>query len=124
MHCLVITFPIFTMRFDSLLSPVKINFMQSAVLHYSYSDVFPYLKKVCKRKGFHILKLNEESGEVIAERGWKILGNKSRIHFTLSKKSTLITQVNVEIMFDNIKKNKTDAGKFEEEVIHTIYKYF
>ena len=98
--------------------------MKSALLHYSYGEVFRYVEKVCQRNGFRIQKMNEENGEVTAERGWKVLGTKTHLHLKLEKRAKLITKVNVEVMLNRMKKNKTGADKIEEEIIDTIYKYF
>jgi len=98
--------------------------MKSALLHYPYDEVFRFVDKVCQRNGFRIHEINKESGEVIANRGYKLLGNKSRLHLKLERKAKLITKVNVEIMRERIKKNPAALQKMEEEIIDTIYKYF
>jgi hypothetical protein len=98
--------------------------MKSAMLHYSYSEVFKQLEKVCARNGFAILKSSEKDGEISAVRGWKILRNQTHLQISVQRKEKLVTKVFVEVKVTRKKNREIESAGIEEKLVDTIYKFF
>ncbi|MCX6292398.1 MAG: hypothetical protein NT126_11640 [Bacteroidetes bacterium] len=98
--------------------------MRSALLHYPFGEVFKSIEKVCDRNDFRITSSNEKKGEVTAERGRKIFGNKVLLHIKIEKREKLISKVNVTVLLSGIRKTEKDSLKIEEKIVDTVYKLF
>jgi hypothetical protein len=96
--------------------------MKSALLHFPYGEVFNSMEKVCRRNGFRVMDTNEKKGEINAEKGNRLFGNKILLHLKIQKQNTV--KVNIEIVASGWLKRFFNATEMEEKIVDSIYRHF
>jgi len=88
--------------------------MKSALLQYPYVDVFGPLEKICKKKGYSKIKIDQETGILHASKGIQLFNNHV----------DQITRINITASSFKISHGPKDLQEIEERFVETIYKFF
>ena len=98
--------------------------MKSALLHFPYGEVFNAMEKICSRNNFRIIDFNEKKGEINAEKGSSLIGNKISLHLKIQRTDKPVTKVIVEVEIKGRMKRFIEADKVEEKIVDSIYRHF
>lgn len=98
--------------------------MKSALLQYPYREVFGPLEKICKKKGYSKIKIDQETGVLHASRGIQLFNNHIDIDVKVEKVDDQITRINISASSFKLSAGNKDLEEVEERFVETIYKFF
>jgi hypothetical protein len=98
--------------------------MKSALLQYPYGEVFEPLEKICKKKGYSKIKIDQETGMLHASKGLQLFNNHVDIDVKVEKVDEQITRINISATSFKISPGSKDLEEIEERFVDTIYKFF
>jgi len=98
--------------------------MKSALLQYSYGEVFEPLEKICKKKGYSKIKIDQETGVLHASIGIQLFNNHVDLDVKVEKVDDQITRINITASSLKLSPGSKDLEDIEERFVDTIYKFF
>jgi hypothetical protein len=98
--------------------------MKSALLQYPYGEVFGPLEKICKKKGYSKININQEAGELHATKGIQLFNNLVDLEVKVEKVDEQITRINITASSFKLSHGSKDLQEIEERFVETIYKFF
>jgi hypothetical protein len=98
--------------------------MKSALLQYPYQEVFGPLEKICKKKGYSKIKIDQETGLLHATKGIQLFNNHVDLDVKVEKVDEQITRINITATSFKISPGSRDLQEIEERFVETIYKFF
>jgi hypothetical protein len=98
--------------------------MKSALLQYPYGEVFGPLEKICKKKGYSKIKIDQETGMLHATKGIQLFNNHVDLDVKVEKVDDQITRINITASSFKISAGSKDLDEIEERFVETIYKFF
>ena len=98
--------------------------MKSALLQYPYGEVFEPLEKICKKKGYSKITIDQASGILHASKGIQLFNNHVDLNVKVEKVDEQITRINVMASTFKISNGGKDLEEIEERFVETIYKFF
>ena len=98
--------------------------MKSALLQYPYREVFEPLEKICKKKGYSKIKIDEATGVIHASKGIQLFNNLIDLDVTVEKVDEQITRINITASSFKLSSGNKDLNEIEERFVETIYKFF
>ena len=97
--------------------------MRSALLQYSYGEVFGPLQQACRKKGYSIVRFDARAGVLKASKS-KFFGKPIEIEMRVERLDEQITKINVTASSFKISPGSSVLENEEEKLVETIYKYF
>ena len=98
--------------------------MKSALLQYPYREVFEPLEKICQKKGYSKIKIDQETGVLHATKGIQLFNNHVDLDVKVEKVDDQITRINITASSLKISPGSKDLDEIEERFVETIYKFF
>jgi len=98
--------------------------MKSALLQYPYGEVFGPLEKICKKKGYSKIKIDEGTGVLHATKGIQLFNNHVDIDVKVEKVDDQITRVNITASSFKLSQGNKELEEIEDRFVDTIYKFF
>lgn len=98
--------------------------MKSALLQYPYGEVFGPLEKICKKKGYSKIKIDEVTGMLHASKGIQLFNNHVDLDVKVEKVDDQITRINITATSFKLSQGSKELEEIEDRFVDTIYKFF
>lgn len=98
--------------------------MKSALLQYPYGEVFEPLEKICKKRGYSKIKIDQETGMLHASRGIQLFNNHVDLNLLVEKVDDQITRISITATALKTSSANKDLDEIETRFVDTIYKFF